>query len=439
MQKGDVVPDFTLPDQTGAPRSLSGFLANGPVVLFFYPAAMTYGCTKESCHFRDMAGEFAAVGAQPVGISADAVEKQKQFDEKESLGFPSALRPRPRRGFAARRQARRELPAEQTGHFRHRHRPYRPRRHPYRGLHGSARRQGARRPEGAIRCLTAPSSSPAPPRASAPPRRRGCAPRAGTSSASTRTRPMSWPTSPRPPAAGSPSRRRPSVAAARSPASSLVPGSPARPTGRARCWRRSTTSAPSTCSTVCVRLLDAGWRRRGDQLELDHCAARHPRRPRRACLRHDEELSAQIADAHTSLVAYPAAKLALAHWVRRNATGPDWAGSGLRLNAIAPGMIDTPMVAGMRADPEAGPLLDMLPIPGRPARPARGDRRPGGPPPRARRRVLLRIGRLLRRRERRAPAHERLARGVGHLGARTSAGSSPDQRRTGRAPLRARP
>jgi len=88
MQKGDVVPDFTLPDQTGAPRKLSDFLANGPVVLFFYPAAMTYGCTKESCHFRDMAGEFAAVGAQPVGISADAVEKQKQFDEKESLGLP---------------------------------------------------------------------------------------------------------------------------------------------------------------------------------------------------------------------------------------------------------------------------------------------------------------------------------------------------------------
>ena len=88
MHRGDVVPDFTLPDQTGAPRTLSGFLAKGPVVLFFYPAAMTYGCTKESCHFRDLASEFAAVGAQPVGISADTVDKQKQFDEKESLGFP---------------------------------------------------------------------------------------------------------------------------------------------------------------------------------------------------------------------------------------------------------------------------------------------------------------------------------------------------------------
>ena len=88
MHKGDVVSDFSLPDQTGTARTLSGFLANGPVVLFFYPAAMTYGCTKESCHFRDLSAEFATVGAQPVGISADSVDKQKQFDEKESLGMP---------------------------------------------------------------------------------------------------------------------------------------------------------------------------------------------------------------------------------------------------------------------------------------------------------------------------------------------------------------
>jgi thioredoxin-dependent peroxiredoxin len=88
MHKGDVVPDFELPDQTGAPRKLSEFLAKGPVVLFFYPAAMTYGCTKESCHFRDLAAEFAGLGANVVGISADPVDKQKRFDEKESLGFP---------------------------------------------------------------------------------------------------------------------------------------------------------------------------------------------------------------------------------------------------------------------------------------------------------------------------------------------------------------
>jgi peroxiredoxin Q/BCP len=58
------------------------------VVLFFYPAAMTYGCTKESCHFRDMKSEFEAVGAQRVGISADGVEKQKQFSDKHQFDYP---------------------------------------------------------------------------------------------------------------------------------------------------------------------------------------------------------------------------------------------------------------------------------------------------------------------------------------------------------------
>ncbi len=88
MKAGDVVDDFELPDQTGTPRKLSEFLTDGPVVLFFYPAAMTYGCTKESCHFRDLATEFKEVGAQRVGISADPVAKQLQFSDKHGFDYP---------------------------------------------------------------------------------------------------------------------------------------------------------------------------------------------------------------------------------------------------------------------------------------------------------------------------------------------------------------
>ena len=88
MQVGDVVEDFKLPDETGQVRSLGELLANGPVVLFFYPAAMTSGCTRESCHFRDLKSEFESVGAQRVGISLDSVDKQKQFSDKHGFDYP---------------------------------------------------------------------------------------------------------------------------------------------------------------------------------------------------------------------------------------------------------------------------------------------------------------------------------------------------------------
>lgn len=67
---------------------MRGFLADGPVVLFLYPAAMTSGCTAETCHFRDLAGEFAALGAQPVGISGDAVDRLHQFAQINNVSFP---------------------------------------------------------------------------------------------------------------------------------------------------------------------------------------------------------------------------------------------------------------------------------------------------------------------------------------------------------------
>jgi peroxiredoxin Q/BCP len=88
MHVGDLAPDFTLSDQDGASRTLSVMLESGPVVLFFYPAAMTKGCTKESCHFRDLKAEFAALGAQRVGISLDDVAKQKQFSEQHGFDYP---------------------------------------------------------------------------------------------------------------------------------------------------------------------------------------------------------------------------------------------------------------------------------------------------------------------------------------------------------------
>ena len=85
---GERVEDFELPDQDGTPRRLSTLLADGPVVLFFYPAAMTAGCTAEACHFRDLAAEFAAAGAQRVGISRDPVDKQRAFADRHHFDYP---------------------------------------------------------------------------------------------------------------------------------------------------------------------------------------------------------------------------------------------------------------------------------------------------------------------------------------------------------------
>ena len=105
MKVGDIVQDFELPDERGVTRSLADLLRRGPVVLFFYPAAFTPLCTVEACHFRDMAQEFVALGAQPVGISADLVERQAAFAQAHSLGFPLLADPsgRVRAQFGVRR------------------------------------------------------------------------------------------------------------------------------------------------------------------------------------------------------------------------------------------------------------------------------------------------------------------------------------------------
>ena len=88
IKPGDRVADFALPDQTGTTKTLTELLADGPIVLFFYPAAMTPGCTKEACHFRDLAAEFATAGASTVGISADPVDKQARFAEQQQFNYP---------------------------------------------------------------------------------------------------------------------------------------------------------------------------------------------------------------------------------------------------------------------------------------------------------------------------------------------------------------
>ncbi|MFK0158958.1 peroxiredoxin [Streptomyces sp. NPDC090499] len=88
VEVGSTIEDFALPDETGTTRTLTELLADGPVVLFFYPAALSAGCTAEACHFRDLAAEFAAAGARPVGISGDSVERQQEFSGKHTLGMP---------------------------------------------------------------------------------------------------------------------------------------------------------------------------------------------------------------------------------------------------------------------------------------------------------------------------------------------------------------
>ncbi len=88
LKIGDHAPDFDLPDQHGQTVRLGELLEKGPLVVYFYPAALTPGCTKESCHFRDLSSELADLGASCVGISADPVDKQKRFDTTHSLGFP---------------------------------------------------------------------------------------------------------------------------------------------------------------------------------------------------------------------------------------------------------------------------------------------------------------------------------------------------------------
>jgi peroxiredoxin Q/BCP len=86
LAPGDLAPDFTLNDQDGTPVTLSA-LRGSRVVLYFYPEAMTPGCTTEACDFRDNLNSFAGAGVRVVGISKDPVEKLKRFAERDHLNY----------------------------------------------------------------------------------------------------------------------------------------------------------------------------------------------------------------------------------------------------------------------------------------------------------------------------------------------------------------
>ena len=84
---GDPAPAFSLPNSTGGTTSLADF-SGQQVVLYFYPAAMTPGCTKQACDFRDNLASLQGAGYQVVGISPDPVAKLEKFVAKEELTFP---------------------------------------------------------------------------------------------------------------------------------------------------------------------------------------------------------------------------------------------------------------------------------------------------------------------------------------------------------------
>ncbi|PVU81953.1 thioredoxin-dependent thiol peroxidase [Cellulomonas sp. WB94] len=89
LSAGDLAPDFTLPTADGGSVTLSD-LRGQHVVVYFYPAAMTPGCTTQACDFRDSLSSLAAAGYAVIGISPDPVDKLARFAAEDSLTFPLA-------------------------------------------------------------------------------------------------------------------------------------------------------------------------------------------------------------------------------------------------------------------------------------------------------------------------------------------------------------
>jgi peroxiredoxin Q/BCP len=87
LEPGAAAPEFTLPDADGKPVSLADFLGKRTIV-YFYPAAMTPGCTTEACDFRDSLSSLQSKGFAVVGISPDPPDQLAKFRDKEHLTFP---------------------------------------------------------------------------------------------------------------------------------------------------------------------------------------------------------------------------------------------------------------------------------------------------------------------------------------------------------------
>jgi thioredoxin-dependent peroxiredoxin len=87
LERGDNAPDFALPDQEGRQRRLTELLGDGPLILYFYPADFTPGCTQEACDFRDLHGRILDAGLKVVGVSPQSPESHRRFRDKYALPF----------------------------------------------------------------------------------------------------------------------------------------------------------------------------------------------------------------------------------------------------------------------------------------------------------------------------------------------------------------
>ena len=88
LKPGSVAPEFKLPDEDGNTRTLAEFLKHGPLIVYFYPADFTPGCTKEACSIRDLHDDIIKSGLQIVGISPQSPESHTRFRETHKLPFP---------------------------------------------------------------------------------------------------------------------------------------------------------------------------------------------------------------------------------------------------------------------------------------------------------------------------------------------------------------